>query len=284
MSGVPLRLGVFAGALAVVFGAAAAVGAVVHPGAPAASCTSMHGGGSMGHETFGLSATQDGVTIAPAMFSAVAGQDHSLRFRVLTRDGSPLRSGYEVEAERRLHLILVRRDLTGYQHLHPTMGRDGTWSVPLTVPEPGAYRVFADFQLSCQKHVLAADLLVPGDFQPETLPRPVDSASVDGYGVRLDAPVLHAGEEARLRFNVTRDGRPVADVEPYLGARGHLVALRQGDLAYLHVHPEERQRADPEGAIEFTADFPSAGSYRLFLQFKLDGVVHTVPFTVEVAR
>jgi hypothetical protein len=75
---------------------------------------------------------------------------------------------------------------------------------------------------------------------------------------------------------VTRDGRPVV-VEPYLGARGHLVALRDGDLAFLHVHP------DP-GRLRFMAAFPTAGRYRLFLQFRAEGRVHTAEFTQEVAR
>ena len=60
----------------------------------------------------------------------------------------------------------VRRDLTGYQHLHPRMSRDGTWSAPLTVSQPGAYRAFADFQLECQKYVLAADVIAPGALLP----------------------------------------------------------------------------------------------------------------------
>ena len=200
---------------------------------------------------------------------------------MLGDDGRALRSGFEVEAQRRLHLILVRRDLTGYQHLHPAMAADGTWSVPLKVAQPGAYRVFADFQRDCQKHVLAADLLAPGEFQPAALPAPALTASTDGYDVRLERPALRAGSEAALRFTVSRDGRPVQGIQPYLGARGHLVALRQGDLAYLHAHPEEH--ADAPGAIPFAAEFLSAGAYRLFLQFKIAGVVHTAAFTARVA-
>jgi hypothetical protein len=73
----------------------------------------------------------------------------------------------------------------------------------------------------------------------------------------------------------------VRGIQPYLGARGHLVALRQGDLAYLHAHPEEHEGA--AHAIPFAAEFPSAGSYRLFLQFRVAGVVHTAAFTVAVA-
>ena len=100
----------------------------------------------------------------PRAFTVAAGPAQPLRFRVLGEDGKALRAGFEVEAERRLHLIVVRRDLTGYQHLHPAMAADGTWSVPLKVAQPGAYRVFADFQRSCEKHVLAADLLAAGRF------------------------------------------------------------------------------------------------------------------------
>src|SRR2546427_10476443 len=79
------------------------------------------------------------------------------------------------------------------------------------------------------------------------------------------------GEESQLEFAVTRNGRPV-QLQNYLGAKGHLVALRQGDLAYLHGHPDTE-------SLKFMATFPTAGSYRLFLQFKVDGPVHTAVFT-----
>ena len=85
-----------------------------------------------------------------------------------------------------------------------------------------------------------------------------------------------AGREAELDFEVTRDGKPV-DVQPYLGARGHLVALREGDLAFLHVHPDEDR-------LSFMAEFPSAARYRLFLQFKTNGRIHTAAFTQKVSR
>jgi hypothetical protein len=205
-----------------------------------------------------------------------------LRFRVLGRDDAPLRAGYQLEAQRRLHLIIVRRDLTGYQHLHPTMAADGTWRVPVRLAQAGAYRVFADFQLRCEKHVLASELSVPGAFEPKGLPPPQTHASVDGYDVRLQRTSVHAGREAHLTFAVVRDGRRVSAIQSYLGARGHLVALRQGDLAYLHVHPEQRSGA--ANTIAFAAEFPSSGAYRLFLQFRAGGAVHTAGFTVGVER
>jgi hypothetical protein len=94
--------------------------------------------------------------------------------------------------------------------------------------------------------------------------------------VRLDSAGVKAGEGSDLRFTITRDGEPVR-TEPYLGAGGHLVALREGDLAFLHVHP------DDEG-VGFAATFPTEGRYRLFLQFKHAGAVQTVAFTQEVTR
>ena len=85
-----------------------------------------------------------------------------------------------------------------------------------------------------------------------------------------------AGAESELAFAVTRHGTPVA-IQDYLGAKGHLVALRQGDLAFLHVHPDAN-------SLKFMATFPTAGTYRLFLQFRVAGRVHTAAFTLEVSR
>ena len=81
---------------------------------------------------------------------------------------------------------------------------------------------------------------------------------------------------------MSRGGTPVTDLQPYLAAYGHLVALRQGDLAYLHVHPDGAPgdgRTEPGPAIVFHTTAPSDGTYRLFLDFKHGGVVRTAEFT-----
>ncbi len=277
--GVSARLGLFAVGLVVVFGAAAALGAVVHPGQPAPSGEQMSAMKSMG-AAMGVVVSDGSYRIAPVTFKAAAGRPATIRFRIVDRDGDVVRDGFQVEAQRRLHLIVARRDLTGYQHLHPTQALDGTWSTQATMPLAGAYRLFADFQRDGVKHVLAADLTVPGTYAPEVLPAPAASAAADGFTVSLDHDELRAGKEGDLDFTVSRGGRPVAAIEPYLGARGHLVALREGDLAYLHVHPHDGDQ--PAGVVPFSADFVSAGRYRLFLQFQVDGTVHTAAFTVEV--
>jgi hypothetical protein len=171
----------------------------------------------------------------------------------------------------------VRRDLPGFQHLHPTEGPDGTWSVAATLGDPGSYRVLADFAVDGKPYTLADDVTVDGAVRSRPLPAPVRSVDVDGMRVSLTEGAAGAGAESELGFNVTRGGRPVA-VRDYLGAKGHLVALRQGDLAFLHVHPDE-------SSLRFLATFQTAGRYRLFLQFKTDdGRLHTAAFTQEVSR
>jgi hypothetical protein len=268
------RLTAFAGLLALVFAVAAVAGDRIDWTPRTADREPAHGEGdamAAGHGAeapHGLAVSEDGLTLALDRTRLEPGRSATLRFRVVGKDGRVVRD-FDVEHTKRMHLIVVRRDLSGFQHLHPTQQRDGSWSVPLRLDDPGSYRVFADFAVDGDRHTLGADLAVDGPAFTRRLPEPARSTTVDGYRVTLDA-----GDESQLRFSVRRAGKPVA-VEPYLGARGHLVALREGDLAFLHVHPD----AD---SLSFMAEFPSAGRYRLFLQFQHEGRVHTAEFTREV--
>ncbi len=223
-------------------------------------------------EPGGLASAQDGLRLSarPTRLSAAARAAFS--FRILDEAGRPVRD-FEIESARRMHVIAVRRDATGFQHLHPRMSADGTWTTSVDFRAPGAWRVFADFQVDGERRTLATDVLVPGRFDPRPRPAPSTTADAgDGYRVTMDS------RPDELRFEVTRDGRPVT-VQPYLGARGHLVALREGDLAYLHVHPERSDGRE----IAFGVDYPSAGTYRLFLQFRHDGRVRTASLTQRVS-
>ena len=198
-----------------------------------------------------------------------------LAFTVVGPDGAPV-TAYDVEHEKQLHLIVVRRDFAGFQHVHPVLDEaTGEWATDVTL-EPGAWRVFADFvPTGGEGLTLGADLTVPGAVPA---PEPVQEQvvdEVDGYTVEVDGH-LHAGEDATLTFEVSRDGAPVTDLEDYLGAAGHLVALRDGDLAYLHVHPGD-------DGLEFVAEVPSPGAYHLFLDFQHDGVVRTAELVLEAS-
>ena len=293
-----MRLSAIAGVaatLALIFGAAVLVGSAFGPErsarADARDAKSPHAEKEMtmdkGHagETAadpvrGLAVADRGLALQLADTELERGRASRLRFRIAAADGTPVRD-FAVEHEKRMHLIVVRRDGQGFQHLHPTMDAQGTWSVPLTLEQAGAYRVFADFKHDERAQTLAADLVVDGSANYEPLRAPATTATTaDGYEVSLDEQSVRAGREAELRFTVRRGGK-VIRTEPYLGAGGHLVALREGDLAYLHVHPGDDAKGD---SVPFMTEFTTAGRYRLYLQFKHGGRVHTAEFTQEVAR
>jgi hypothetical protein len=228
----------------------------------------------------GLAVSAGGYSLRLEQPFAAAGEPGELRFRIEDAQGETVRD-YDRLHEREMHLIVVRRDGAHFQHLHPELDAAGTWSTPLTLPAAGVYRVFADFAAGGEDHTLATDLFAGGSFEPRPFPAPAPVDEVAGYEVRLAGDPPRAGEASPLRFAVSRDGKEITGLENYLGAKGHLVALREGDLAFLHVHPDEAEAAN---VIPFSGHFPTAGRYRLYLQFKHEGQVRTVEFTVEVER
>ena len=232
----------------------------------------------MAHDVGGLEAAAGGYTLRLGTPQVSAGRQR-LQFTITGPDGEPV-TAYDEQHERDLHLVVVRRDLTGFQHLHPELdAATGEWGVDADLTA-GAWRVVTDFTpAGSEQQVLGADLMVPGEFAPEPLGDDSRVVQVDGYEVTLDRTAA-SHEETVLTATVTRDGEPVRDLQPYLAAYGHLVALRDGDIGYLHVHPEEGAGPGPE--IAFRTTFPSAGRYRLFLDFRHGDTVHTAAFTVTV--
>ncbi|MBK1786315.1 hypothetical protein [Prauserella cavernicola] len=286
------KLSAYGAALVLVASGAWTIGTAVGPFTSEAGAPGQeHAGGGDDHsgtvagsahvdQPEGLASARGGYTLTPTRTTLTPGTTETFSFHITGPGGRAL-TRFDVEHEKRMHLIVVRRDTADFQHVHPEMAADGTWSVPLNLAGPGAYRAFADFAPSGgEAMTLGTDLFAPGDFRPlEPQPSRVDE--VDGYEVRLDGH-LDAGEASEVTLTISKDGRPVTDLEPYLGADGHLVALRGGDLAYLHVHPGGENTGGPE--ISFLAEVPSAGTYRLFLDFQHEGVVRTAEFTVEGER
>jgi hypothetical protein len=272
----PARLALFAVGLVVAFTAAWGVGTAMSPvlDEPVVAHDMDMASDQAAHLPGGLMVTQDGYTLALATTTLRPGA-RELAFTINGADGRPV-TAFDVEHEKQLHLIAVRRDGSGYQHVHPVLDGTGTWRTDLDVV-PGAWRIFADFTPTGGEGLtLGADVTVPGRVTTVAA-EPTTTATVDGYTVTLTGD-LAAGSSSDLTVSVEREGEPVTDLEPYLGAFGHLVALRAGDLAYLHVHPEE---GEPGPEVPFVAEVPSAGNFHLYFDFQHDGVVRTAEFYVQ---
>ena len=297
------KLAAYALTLGVALGGGALVGNVVRPIAAADEDTdgNEHGDQPHGPGTStadarpagttededmpaGVLIAQDGYTLEAGTTTIAPGSPTSFGFRIVGPDGTAVED-FLVSHERELHLILVGTDLATYAHLHPTRSEDGTWTVGLPALAAGVYRAYADFAVTDGPELtLGVDLTVAGETTFAPLPEPAATTRVDGYDVTL-AGAPSAGSATELTVTVDRAGEPVTDLEPYLGAFGHLVAIRGGDLAYLHVHPlgGEPAGGDRGGpGVAFSVDVPSPGDYRLFFDFQHAGKVRTAAFTVHV--
>jgi hypothetical protein len=292
------KLSAYGAALALVVAGAFAVGGAVGPldtataAGPAPIAAGGHGdthGGTPVVEATdgpgGLASSQGGYTLSPTDPTLTPGATEMFSFVITGPDGAPV-TDFAVEHEKRMHLIVVRRDTSGFQHVHPELAADGTWSVPLALAAAGSYRAFADFtSAGGPATTLGVDLSAPGVYEPAAH-EPSRIARVDGYTVELSGDLV-PGQASPVALTVTRDGAAVTDLQPYLGAYGHLVALREGDLAYLHVHPDGGPGDGVTAAgprVRFAAEVPSAGTYRLFLDFRHGDVVRTAEFTLPTGH
>jgi hypothetical protein len=267
------RLAGFGLVLVVVLGAGAGLGAVVGPDVTKAAAEAPAPIGE------GVVSTADGYRLIPQSTN-LSPDGGAFRFRIARQDGEPVLD-FTATHERLLHLIVVNRELTVFHHVHPTLDASGTWSVDLPALVPGSYRAIADFWITGGPHLaLGTDLGVSGVYRPtEVLVDPTPVRTVDGYDVTLETE-RGAGGAITAALTVRRDGVVVTDLEPYLGAYGHLIALRAGDLAYAHVHPIDDD-GETQGVVRFDATLTSAGRYGLFFDFQHNGTVHTAAFTFD---
>ena len=234
----------------------------------------------------GTTTSSGGYTLKLATGTAKPAAPTTVTFTIDGPDGTPV-TDYVVDQTKKLHLYLIRTDLTGFQHLHPTMTSDGTWSTQTTFATPGTYRVVTDFTVRHEgddvTHILGAPLTVPGSWAPQPAPGPSGAVTVDGYTVTASGN-LRAGTESPLAVRITRDGETVTDLQPYLGVWAHLSAFRAKTLAFAHLHPTEQPMSgmamDSPDPLQFKALLPTAGTYRVYVQFQTAGALHTAALTL----
>ncbi len=242
-------------------------------------------------------------TTAPA--AVAAGKPVTLRFTVRHPTTGARVTDYETVHDKRFHLFVVSQDMTQFQHLHPDLGADGTWSLRLTLPKPGYYRVLSDFVPRGGSPQFLGRTLVTagfgGDLASQAARLQDDAAADAGAGallkktvdsiaasVELDPATLVAGEYGHLRFTLTdaSTGAPIADLQPYLGAFGHTLILSEDLQDYVHSHPSEGADDISKGfggpRVTFEGYMPRPGRYRAWTQFLRKDRLTTLTFTFSV--
>ncbi|MGH3867991.1 MAG: hypothetical protein ACRDQ4_18075 [Pseudonocardiaceae bacterium] len=257
-------------------------------GSPSGATTAPHHSGMADMPTGdGLAADASGFRFAPVTSRLPAGQSVSFPFRILGADGKPVTT-FEPDQTKLMHFYLIRSDLTGFQHVHPSISADGTLTAPLAPAQPGTYRAYTSFVTTdaagnTVSLVLSQPLTVPGAASVTPLPAASTTTQVDGYTLTLSGDQIMAGVEHPLAITVSKNGQPVTDLQPYLDTYAHLTAFHDNDLAFAHLHPHGAVNGDHGGpALSFAAMLPQAGNWRLFVQFQTAGVLHTAAMTLSV--
>jgi hypothetical protein len=212
-----------------------------------------------------------------------AGTAAKLRFTVPDAGGKPVKA-FAVAHDAKVHFILIRQGLDTFAHLHPEVdAATGVLSAEYTFPKGGVYHLFADYQEPGGMPMTATTRVeVGGDASPAA----VLKADVPGLlvGEMIAAKVsvdgAKAGAEAKVRFEILDGDKPATDLEPYMGAMGHLVIVSADGKQYVHAHPDENSEA--KNVVTFGAAFPSPGLYKGWGQFNRGGQVRIVPFVVRI--
>jgi hypothetical protein len=271
------KLTAFLAALAAVFGLAYLTGtksqALLAP-------VQIHRGPSQ----FGGSApTGYGYTLSLPDPTADPGQDQFVEVVITGPDGKPVSRLVETDGAT-MHLVAIRSDLTGYQHIYPEQNEGASWWAALNLT-PGSWRIIVDFRPAAMDReiVLGTELQVSGDFQAEQPTAAADRVSVDGFVATLSGGLSTYGDR-ELVVDVSRDGRPVTDLVLEHGTLGHAVMIRPSDLGYLHLHANPVVASNRGPRITFSGPVPELGSFLVFVEFSSGEATHLAPFTVTVTR
>lgn len=216
----------------------------------------------------------------------VAGRPTRMFFVVRSREtGKPV-TDFDIVHEQLFHLILVRDDLGAFFHEHPERQPDGTFTFTFTFPTGGSWRAFGDIApKGAGSQVTSVRFTVDGPRgqRANLMPalRPV--VTENGLTLAMRPMNLVARKTLPVTFTLTdSSGRPVTDLQPWLGAMAHLILIERDAQTFVHSHPDETDpRNGLNGALTFLARFPKPGIYKGWVQFQRNGAIQTLPFVVR---
>jgi hypothetical protein len=202
-----------------------------------------------------------------------------LKFTVRDPESNAVVKDFLTIHERFFHLFIVGRDLEYFEHVHPEPATDGSFVLTHAIP-PGEYMLIADFlPWGGTTQMVQRALIVGG-----TAPAGLRVVTTHAVRITVQTEDFAAGKYACLTFTVTdpKTGKPVTDLEPYLGAPAHMLLVRADLTDAVHAHPEEIATGGP--VVSFHPLVPAAGDYKLWVQFQRAGRVITVPFVLRTER
>ena len=183
----------------------------------------------------------------------------------------------KVAHEKKMHFIIVSNNFASYQHVHPEY-KDKLWQVDLSLDSNTGYQAYVDVDSDeIGAEVLRFPIVVGTPTATSKVTQKEISLTKDGVLVEMKAPDFVSGKENAVTFDVSQNGKAIIP-ENYLGAQGHVVALGDDPNTFIHGHPVD----DSDVGVDFAFTFEKAGTYTLFGQFKVGGVVRTYPFTITV--
>ncbi len=221
---------------------------------------------------------------------------------------------FEEVHTKRFHLFVISQDMEFFQHIHPVEQPDGTWSIDTVLPKAGYYRVLSDILPSGGASQFLGRSLVTegyeGDLEansahlvPDTnLTKTVEDITAK---VTYDPEQFIVGLYGHMKFFLTdtKTGRPIVDLQTYLGAFGHTLIMSEDMEDYVHSHPLdilampdddggppqflippdadlEKIRGGPE--VTFEGLMPKPGPYRAWTQFRRNDQLRTFAYTFNV--
>ncbi|RXZ79587.1 hypothetical protein EBB07_22165 [Paenibacillaceae bacterium] len=213
-----------------------------------------------------------------------ANENSDLNIQITDSDGNSVNE-FELNHEKLMHLIVVSKDLSFFNHIHPEYNTNGKFAIETSFPNGGEYKVFSDFVPKGGANTTLSEWVkVEGE---EKAQEPIEADTklvkvVDGKEVELTLSSTKAKDEVTLTFNIVdaQTKKAISDLEQYLGAVGHVVILSDDVEQYLHVHPVDEKATGPKA--EFMTSFPNSGTYKIWGQFQHQGEVFTVPFVVDI--
>ena len=241
--------------------------------------------GHGGHEQMQMpAATARQLVVKTEPSQPQAGEATQLLLQILDDSGQPI-TKFALLHEKLVHLIVVREGLDEFSHLHPQVDASGNITIEHVFPKAGQFRLFADHQPEGQTPGLArGELIVAGDDESAAALVPNASDEVAVGEIKAHVAFQPGDQETMVRFQlVDPSGRVVSDLQPYLGAMGHLVIISADGAEYVHAHPLSESQSAPEGVVEFAAHFPKPGLYKAWGQFQRHDAVFTVPFVLQHA-